>query len=375
MSDTIAGAHRPYRVIQWGVGYIGCYALKYILDNPDLELVGIKCHTQEKVGKTASELCGIGDCSVKATNDADALLALEADCVIYMPRDTFVDPSLTLSEPWFLDLVQLLRSGKNVVTSLTAGTHYRQMKHGERFRQALEDACREGNSTVFFSGFDPGFSDLLAVTMSGAVGGVSKIETWEMVDYGDYPILDTLRAMGFGQRPEAVQGNPLEFVGVTWGGVPYLMAESLGVELDGIAVEGDVYLAPESFVAKGGLEIEKGTVGALRFSVSGLVDGKPRFVVQHVTRIGQDMAPDWPSIGRDGGYRVIIDSYPSFQGDFPMGLPGGTGTTLSDAMCMTSGRCVAVVPDIVRASVGYVTFLQLPPIRGARTRGLLAPAP
>ena len=354
-----------YRVVQWGAGYLGYYALRYILTNPKLELVGLKCYTMEKEGKTAGELCGMGPVGVKATRDTKALLATEADCLIYMPRDYFEDPSVpgNSSSVWFEELLTILASGKNVVTSICAGTHYRHLKDGEGFRAKLDAACRKGNSTVLFTGFDPGFSDILAITMSGAVGAIKKIDTWEMVDYGDYPIVDTLKAMGFGSRPENLPAGG-DFVKVNWGGVPHLMADALGVLIEDLTIDAGFYLAPRTFTAAGGLLIEQGTVGALRFSVSGFVGGKPMFVVNHITRIGQDMAPEWPKIGRDGGYRVEIDAFPPFRGDYPMGLPGGTGTTLSDAMCMTSARCVNAVEPVVQAPPGYISFLDLGPVCG-----------
>ena len=357
---------KKYRIIQWGAGYIGYYSLRYILTNPKLELVGLKCHTEEKEGKTAGELCGLGKTGAKATRDARSLIDMEADCVIYMPRDTFDDPSEPGSAAgvWFEELQAILASGKNVVTSLTAGTHHRQLHDGKGFCDKLNAACKKGDSTVFFTGFDPGFSDILAITMSGAVGGIKQINTWEIVDYGDYTVIDTLKNMGYGTRPEDLPAGAMKVVQITWGGVPYLMGDALGVEVEEIKLDADLYLAPQSFTAVGGLVVEEGTVGGLRFSVSGMVAGKPMFVVNHVTRIGQDMAPDWPQIGRDGGYRVEIDSFPPFRGEYPMGLPGGTGTTLADAMCMTSARCVNAIESVVQARPGYVTFLDLAPVSG-----------
>jgi 4-hydroxy-tetrahydrodipicolinate reductase len=357
---------KKYRIIQWGAGYIGYYALRYILSNPKLELVGLKCHTAEKEGKTAGELCGMGQVGVTTTRDAQALIDMEADCVVYMPRDTFDDPSVpgTGAEVWFKELQALLASGKNVVTSLTAGTHYRHLQNGERFRDQLNEACRKGNSTVLFTGFDPGFSDVLAITMSGAVGNIKQINTWELVDYGDYPIHETLTNMGYGRRPDELPEGAMNVVRVTWGGVPYLMADALGVEVTELKLDADVYLAPKTYTAVGGLVVKEGTVAALRFSVAGIVTGKPMFVVNHVTRIGQDVAPDWPKIGRDGGYRVEIDAFPPFKGEYPMGLPGGTGTSLADAMCMTSARCVNAIESVIKAKPGYVTFLDLPPVSG-----------
>ena len=50
---------------------------------PDLELVGVWVHSQDKVGRDAGELAGGEPIGVEATNDADALIALRPDCVVY----------------------------------------------------------------------------------------------------------------------------------------------------------------------------------------------------------------------------------------------------------------------------------------------------
>lgn len=371
MSETSGGAaaDRKYRVIQWGAGYTGYYSIKYVLMNPKLELVAIKCHTEEKEGKTAGELSGGQPAGVRATRNARELLDVEADCIIYMPRDPFVDPSVpgNAAAVWFEEMLAILASGKNVVTSLTAGTHHRHLQNGQRFVDQLNAACAKGKSSVLFTGFDPGFSDVLAYTMSGAVGGVTQIRTWEIVDYGDYTVPETLHAMGYGKRPQELSADGVNVVRLTWGGVPYLLAEALGVVVEELKVETDFYLSPRTFTAPGGLVVKEGTIGALKFAVIGVVNGKPMLIVNHVTRIGPAMAPEWPTIGRDGGYRVEIDSFPPFRGDFPMGFPGGTGTTLADAMAMTAGRCVNAVEAVVNAKPGYRTFLDLPPLGGRYT--------
>ena len=358
-----------YRVIQWGAGYTGSYSLKFILMNPRLELVGIKCHTSAKEGKTAGELAGGAPAGVKATRDAEQLLQLDADCVIYMPRDPFVDPSIpgSVAEVWLKELCALLASGKNVVTSLTAGTHYKHLHDGTGFLEKLNAAGAAGNSSVFFTGFDPGFSDILAYTMSGAVGRITQIRTWEIVDYAAYTVPETLATMGYGKRPEELSEDGINVVRLTWGGVPYLLADALGVTVEELKVDADIFISPKTFTAPGGLLVKKGTVGALKFSVSGMIKGRPMLVVNHVTRIGSEMGPEWPTLGWDGGYRVEIDSFPPFKGEFPMGLPGGTGSTLADAMAMTAGRCVNTVEAVVKAKAGYRTFLDLPPLGGRYT--------
>ena len=357
---------KSYNVIQWGTGYTGLHALKYILWNRHLNVVGLKCYTEAKEGHDAGVLAGCAPIGIKATRDTDALLALKADCVIYMPRDPLGDPTEpdSPSEAWVTELVRILESGHNVVTSIASGTHHRQLRHGEEFRRRLNDACVKGGSSLLFTGFDPGFSDVLAYSMSGAVGGISGIRTWEICDYSAYPVTETLSHMGYGTRPEDLPDGAMNVVRATWGGVPYLLGEALGVEVEDIRIDADFYLSPKTFTAPGGLLVKEGTIGALRFSIHGIVDGKPMLSVNHVTRIGQDMAPDWPAIGRDGGYRVEIDAYPPFFGEFPMGLPGGTGTTFEDAMAMTAARCVNCVEPVVKAEPGYRSVLELPLLGG-----------
>lgn len=72
-----------YRVIQWGTGNVGLFALRAILDHPDLELAGVWVHDAAEVGQDVGTLCGRALVGIAATNDAESLLAMGADCVCY----------------------------------------------------------------------------------------------------------------------------------------------------------------------------------------------------------------------------------------------------------------------------------------------------
>ena len=358
----------PLKVIQWGAGYVGAQALHYILQSSELELVGVWCHSDDKVGKTAGELCGLPAGGPRAMQDGAALLAMEADCVVYMPRDPLGDPSLPDAPAgiWYREILAILRSGKNVVTPLAAGIHPGHLADGRGFTSGIEEACRDGGSSILFTGFEPGFTDMLACVMSSAVGDARSLRTWEIVDYESYTAVDTLRGMGFGMPPEASQA--MEGVLYTmFGGMPYLIGEALGLSIDRIGVHIEPWVAQEAYQASGGLEVPAGTVGAIKFKVAGYRGDVEVVSVNHVNRIGQHMAREWPYIGRDGGYRVEIDAFPPFVGEFPMGGDGGTGTTFGDAMAMTAGRAVNAVPFVVAAAPGYRTHIDLPAASGRAT--------
>ena len=80
------------RVIQWASGGVGRAAMEGVLDHPDLELVGCWVHSAAKDGVDVGALLGRDPIGVAATADAEAVLALEADCVIYSPL--FADPAV-----------------------------------------------------------------------------------------------------------------------------------------------------------------------------------------------------------------------------------------------------------------------------------------
>ena len=47
------------RVIQFSTGNVGRHSLKAIIGRPDLELVGVHASGPDKIGRDASELCGL----------------------------------------------------------------------------------------------------------------------------------------------------------------------------------------------------------------------------------------------------------------------------------------------------------------------------
>ena len=133
----------PLRVIQWSTGNAGTPALRGIIRHPGLELVGVHAHSPEKIGKDAAELCGLDEPSgVIATDDAEALLALDADCVCYTARgETRIREAVS-------DLSRILESGKNVVNTSIVSLVYPPFA-SPKLCEVLEKACRSGGSTLF----------------------------------------------------------------------------------------------------------------------------------------------------------------------------------------------------------------------------------
>jgi hypothetical protein len=349
-----------YRVIQWSTGNVGGFALRAILHHPELELAGLWVHSEKKAGRDAGELCGLDPVGVAATRDAEALLASDADCVVYTATaDLRIMEALD-------DVCRILRAGKNVVSSsLVSLVHPGQL--GPQVQQRLEEACREGNASFFTSGIDPGFAnDVLPLTLSGLCEHWREIRIREVVNYATYDQPEVvLGTMGFGKPMDS---TPVILIPgaltMAWGGTIRLLAQGLGLELDEVRQHYECLPAPRDLETPMGT-IAEGTRAALRFEVAGVVGGQPRLVVEHVTRMHDDLAPDWPR--SDGGYQVIIEGVPRMV--CTLDMEDEHGDHAVGGVVLTATRLVNAIPAVVAAEPRPLTALDLPLITG---RGLLS---
>lgn len=351
-----------YRVIQWSTGNVGRFALRAILNHPELRLAGLYVHSEAKKGRDAGELCGVEPVGVTATNDAEALLATDADCVCYTATAD-LRPMEAVE-----DMARILRSGKNVVSSSVVGAVEPHGFHPE-MRDKLAEAAREGGVSFFTSGIDPGFAnDVLPLTLSGLCERFTEIRVQEVVNYATYDQPEVVfGTMGFGKpldhTPLLLMPGALSF---GWGGTIRLLARGLGLELEEIREISEKRPAPESFDVPIG-HVPEGTMAALRFEVQGIVGGRPVLVVEHVTRLRDDLAPDWPQPEGQGGYRVLIEGVPRMT--LTLEMEDEHGDHAVGGVLLTATRLVNAIPAVCQAPPGLLSALDLPLITG---KGLLA---
>jgi hypothetical protein len=126
----------PLKTVVWSTGGVGSIAIDAIRRRPDLELVGVWVHSDNKVGRDAGELAGGDPIGVAATNDAEALIALKPDCVVYAAsgpeRDAGAVP----------DYLRLLEAGINVVSTTSTGLVYPPAYYSPDWREQLEEAAK-----------------------------------------------------------------------------------------------------------------------------------------------------------------------------------------------------------------------------------------
>ena len=109
--------------------------------------------------------------------------------------------------------------------------------------------------------------------------------------------------------------------------------------------------------------VEPGTMAALRFEVQGIVGGRPAIVVEHVTRLDDDLAPEWPT--GNGSYRVVIKGLPNMCCEFE--FEDEHGDHAVGGVLLTATRLVNAIPAVCEAAAGLLSALDLPLVTG---RGL-----
>jgi 2,4-diaminopentanoate dehydrogenase len=351
-----------YRVVQVGVGNVGRHVLPRIVQSPELELVGVGVRSPEKDGVDAGTLVGIDPVGVAATTSVDELMALKPDCVCFMAGDT--THGVGRSASGLIDQIsRYLRSGANVVTTTMSGYVY-PPAIPEGYRARLEDACAAGHASYLTVGIDPGFfSDALPLLLSGFSGSITAISVQEALNYDTYFVDDALFGkLGFGRTPdqEREQYVPGRYARA-WASVPQMIADGLGVKLDAIVDSRDVWYTPVP-LKNDMWRIDAGTVAAIRFGVSGVVDDERVFTLDHVTRLSPNAAPEWPQPPGHGGYRIVVDGVPSFTVEVALDEPGGDANIA--ALMATGLRAVNAIPLVCEAGPGVRSFLDLPPLLG-----------
>jgi 2,4-diaminopentanoate dehydrogenase len=308
------------RVAVWGTGNMGAAAIRSLTAFPGLELAGVITSSESKEGTDAGVLAGLPQpTGVVATADPDKVLG---DCaaVAYMASGD-IRPDEAAA-----DVERCLRAGAHVVTP-SLYSLYDPASAPAELRDRLTAACQAGGASLLVSGVDPGWgNDALAVLAAGLCTRIDTIHCQEIFDYSTYNQPHAVRVLcGFGESMDQIPMMLLPSIPtMVWGGNVRLIGRGLGLEIDEVTeelerrpLEHDVDNDMGHFAA--------GTQGAFWVKVIGSVDGRPRVVVDHITRIDPSCAPDWPQPDEGAGdHRVIVHGDPELTISVRADVPGGT---------------------------------------------------
>lgn len=337
------------RVVQWATGNIGTRALRGVIEHPGLELAGVYVHSADKAGRDAGELCGLDPTGVVATGDVDEIVALGADCVLYMPRACDLD-----------EVCRLLASGANVVT--TRGEFHRPASMDPAARERVEVACTSGRTSIHSTGSSPGFiTEALPLVLASIQRRLDGLAIEEFADLSQRPSPGLLfDVMGFGRQPSAISEGRLTHGLHSFGPSLHLVADALSMPLDSLEAGGELAVARETVTIAAGT-LPAGTVAGQRTTVTGLRAGRPVLSFTAAWYCTRALEQDW-DLG-DTGWRVTVDGDAPLEVDLRFPVPLERMAEVSPGY--TANRAVNAVAVVCAAPPGIRTTVDLPQVIAA----------
>jgi len=331
------------RVVQWATGTTGRLALRAVIEEPEVELVGVRVYDPAKVGRDAGALCGVAPTGVIATDDNDAVLDLGPDLVLYMGSVE------KYREECIADVMALLTAGIDVIATGSSFIDIRAFD--PEAGRAIEAACASGSSTFLGLGLFPGFwGEALVPALSRLSFRCDRIVVRESLSYEGYPSREMMfDVMGYGRAPDSDEAmlSDISRAGYAFISTAVIVAKALGLEVDSVEPFREVVVTDTDLQVAAGL-IAAGTVGAMKLGIRADC-GPVAVLVEHVTWMGPGVAPEW---SQREGYEIEFDGAPTLRCNLVLGTQGEDHTEMG---CLaTAMHAVHAIPVVRAASPGVL---------------------
>jgi len=334
---------------------VGSEVVRLLDGHPDLTLVGVLVHSEDKEGLDAGELVGGATNSVRTTGNLSDILRLKPDCAICMGKG------------WQPDLLcQLLRAGINVYAPV--GAWYLP---GDPYFEQMESACLDGGATLAGGGSIPGLiSDVLPLFLSGYVGRIQHIRAYQNNMIGGYPSATQLHdGLGFGA---SIPDPPVigdSFVDQKW--IRYItqsarmIADALSIEFDRLELTSKEFVAAlQDTTLISGLVLRKGTAAGVRWTFTAYSHGRVFYTLIKEQTAIVGLGTGWRESLEEPQWRVEIDGSPSLKCEVSSSAPEGFGVATAQ---LNAARAVNMVPQIVAAAPGCKSVLDFAAPTGSAT--------
>ena len=346
---------KMYKVIIWGLGHVGKSALKHIQSRKSLELVAVYDLDPNKVGKDLTEISEYEETGVIVSNDREAVLAKEADVVLYYAPQFYDEGSFAQAalNKNCDDIVDILNHKKNVITTVTI---YYSKKLAPELYERIDAAAKANGVTYMQQGIYPGlFTPYIPVVLAMGTRKIEKVRV-----YGGEP--DELNTapwaagFSFGKKLEELDKSKLD--GITtmfmtaYGETMIEIADRLGIDYDEYYQECETVLSDIDYDTHNPLYgfVKKGTIGAHILHMGVKKDGKEVVGFHFVHKAAIAIHPE---LSVDFGVEIIGESRVEAKIE-------GILTHSGDVFITSEAPGVNLIPGVVAADSGFKNALEVP---------------
>jgi 4-hydroxy-tetrahydrodipicolinate reductase len=165
----------------------------------------------------------------------------------------------------------------------------------------LEQACRNGGSSLHSTGVNPGWlNERVVVALTAVCTKISSIKVQEFSDNSRIESADMMRAIGYGM-PEG--SHPwIENVGDRgYGETLALTCHVLGVDIDSVISEKSYMIAKKDYELPA-VTVPAGTIAGAILRYHAMKEGKPFFTLEEIWYIDPELCPG-------GGARLLLGGH------------------------------------------------------------------
>ena len=328
--------NKKIKVVQYGLGPIGCRSVQYLTERGHFDLVGAIDSDRQKLGVDVGDLAELpGQLGLRVTDDATNLLReVEAEVVVLTTTSSL--------EQIRHQVLEIVSCGKNVVSTCEELMY--PWLTSPSLAKEIDLAAREQGVSVLSTGVNPGFlMDFLPLVMTGVCRDVEKV-TVERIQDAQFRRLPFQKKIGAGlterEFEERVRAGNLRHVGLTES--MHLLASGLGWRLDKTEDIIEPVIASRE-VATANLTIEPGRALGVSQIGKGYVGSEEVITLIFRATIGEPEPRD----------RVLIQGTPSIDMTIEEGVNGDTATC---------AIIVNAIPVVIQAPAGLRTMADINPI-------------
>ncbi len=327
----------------WGFGAMGSGIAKMITTKKGLTITGVCDKWDEIVGKDIYELLEVDRGNrpeVKITKDESEVFYPGSCDIAILATDSFTEAQMD-------KLVFCIENGINVI-STAEEMAWPQAQHPDLAKK-LDVLAKKHGVSVLGTGINPGFVlDYLILALTGACENVNSIEAARINDLSPFGTA-VMHEQGVGISMEEFERRMAADDLAGHVGFPEsvgMIAAGMGVKVTDSEITKDPIITEVDRKSKYG-EALKGNLAGIRQQVFGrTADGETFIHLDHPQQILPEMANT-----NTGDYITI------HTGDYDMNMrikpetPGGIGTI---------AMCVNMIPQVITATPGLKTMLDLP---------------
>jgi len=300
---------KPIRVIQYGLGAIGCASAHLALSRPGVQVVGAVDRDPQLAGKDLGEVLGLKKRLGIAVTDKPVLLFTQtpADVVIHCTTSSFVEA--------YEQLTEIVRAGLHCVTSCEEAMfpYYRHKPLAGK----LDGLCIQKSAVVVGTGVNPGLvMDTLTLLLTLACQRIDAIRILRVVDAGTRREALQRKVGASLSEAEFKARNELRKVGhVGLAESLVFLADGLGWTLDELN-ESVAPVISEKPIKTEFLTVPKGGVAGVRQFARGVRGGKEVLTLELQMYVGAPHPRDMIEIVGEPPLRLVIEG----------GVPGDVAT-------------------------------------------------